>query len=216
MKDIKIGTIIEVKATYVEIIKIALLECIAIDKERKEYTFKNLSESRRCPILADEEWFESKNREWKIISGGEKMNMKEALETLRNKRFSVSYKVNSYFWELTLYKDDNEILDEYVSTEFKYLIEKYLNQKIEYKSSNELMYLESLYTTENEDGLDVYLEYDGEEHKGYMKLETGYSEKEIEFKNFDDFVKTIVDMENIIDDFISDDIDIRNEYKRVI
>ena len=144
------------------------------------------------------------------------MKLKEALERLENERFSIDYKVNGYHWELTLFKDDNEILEEYSSTRLSFLLEKFLNIKVENKEANELIFIENNYQTKDDDGLNVYLEFDNEDKKGFIHLETGYSEQEIELKNFDSFVTKIVDMEIIIENFINEDIDNRKEYKKVI
>ncbi len=144
------------------------------------------------------------------------MKLKEALERLENERFSISYKVNSYHWELTLFKDDDEILKEYSSTRLSFLLRKFLNNKVENKEANELIFIEDNYQTKDDDGLNVYLEFDNEDKKGHIHLETGYSEQEIELNSFDDFVNKMVDMENIIEKFINEDIDNRKECKRVI
>ena len=59
----KEGTKIIITANYSGVEKKAILECVKIDKFG--YWFKR--EGKRSLVLADKNWFESKNRTWRVI-----------------------------------------------------------------------------------------------------------------------------------------------------
>lgn len=65
MKNIKVGTKIEVKSSYAGEEKKETLECVGVEKG--VYVFKKAN--RRCLIFANKEWFENKNKTWEIIGG---------------------------------------------------------------------------------------------------------------------------------------------------
>lgn len=59
----KEGTRIEIKVKYAGVEKKEVIECIKIDKFG--CWFKR--EGKRSLVLADKNWFESKNRTWRVI-----------------------------------------------------------------------------------------------------------------------------------------------------
>lgn len=59
----KEGTKIEIKTNYAGVEKKAIIECIKIDNFGCWFKRKG----KKNLILADKNWFESKNRTWRII-----------------------------------------------------------------------------------------------------------------------------------------------------
>lgn len=70
------------------------------------------------------------------------MKLSEAFERLDNKAFNINYNINKQHWELVIFNQDFDILEEYESKYLKDLLESYLKETVEFNRSNEPYLLE--------------------------------------------------------------------------
>lgn len=70
------------------------------------------------------------------------MNLSEALKKLDQEAFNINYNFNSQYWELVIFNQDFDILEEYESKYLKDLLESYLKETVEFNRSNEPYLLE--------------------------------------------------------------------------
>ncbi|BEO96248.1 hypothetical protein FNSP10_13290 [Fusobacterium nucleatum] len=65
------------------------------------------------------------------------MKLKEALKELDNEAFNINYNFNKAQWELVIFNQDFDILEEYESKYLKDLLQSYLKETVEFNHSNE-------------------------------------------------------------------------------
>jgi len=66
------------------------------------------------------------------------MKLKEALKELDNEAFNINYNFNKAQWELVIFNQDFDILEEYESKYLKDLLQSYLKKEtVEFNHSNE-------------------------------------------------------------------------------
>ena len=70
------------------------------------------------------------------------MKLLEAFERLDNEAFNINYNINKQYWELVIFNQDFDILEEYESKYLKDLLESYLKETVEFNRSNEPYLLE--------------------------------------------------------------------------
>lgn len=70
------------------------------------------------------------------------MKLLEAFERLENEAFNINYNLNKEQWELVIFDQDFDILEEYESKYLKDLLESYLKEAVEFNRSNEPYLLE--------------------------------------------------------------------------
>lgn len=70
------------------------------------------------------------------------MKLLEAFERLDNEAFNINYNLNKEQWELVIFDQDFDILEEYESKYLKDLLESYLKEAVEFSRSNEPYLLE--------------------------------------------------------------------------
>lgn len=70
------------------------------------------------------------------------MKLLEAFERLDNEAFNINYNINKQHWELVIFNQDFDILEEYESKYLKDLLESYLKEAVEFNRSNEPYLLE--------------------------------------------------------------------------
>lgn len=65
------------------------------------------------------------------------MKLSEALKKLDHEAFNINYNINKSQWELVIFNQDFDILEEYESKYLKDLLESYLKETVEFNRSNE-------------------------------------------------------------------------------
>lgn len=65
------------------------------------------------------------------------MKLSEALKKLDYEAFNINYNINKQHWELVIFNQDFDILEEYESKYLKDLLESYLKETVEFNNSNE-------------------------------------------------------------------------------
>lgn len=65
------------------------------------------------------------------------MKLSEAFKKLDQEAFNINYNINKQYWELVIFNQDFDILEEYESKYLKDLLESYLKEKVEFNHSNE-------------------------------------------------------------------------------
>lgn len=65
------------------------------------------------------------------------MKLSEALKKLDHEAFNINYNINKSHWELVIFNQDFDILEEYESKYLKDLLESYLKETVEFNRSNE-------------------------------------------------------------------------------
>lgn len=65
------------------------------------------------------------------------MKLSEALKKLDREAFNINYNINKQHWELAIFNQDFDILEEYESKYLKDLLESYLKETVEFNRSNE-------------------------------------------------------------------------------
>lgn len=65
------------------------------------------------------------------------MKLSEAFKKLDHEAFNINYNINKSQWELVIFNQDFDILEEYESKYLKDLLESYLKETVEFNRSNE-------------------------------------------------------------------------------
>lgn len=65
------------------------------------------------------------------------MKLSEAFKKLDHEAFNINYNINKQHWELVIFNQDFDILEEYESKYLKDLLESYLKETVEFNRSNE-------------------------------------------------------------------------------
>jgi hypothetical protein len=65
------------------------------------------------------------------------MKLLEAFKKLDHEAFNINYNINKQHWELVIFNQDFDILEEYESKYLKDLLESYLKKTVEFNHSNE-------------------------------------------------------------------------------
>lgn len=65
------------------------------------------------------------------------MKLSEAFKKLDCEAFNINYNINKQHWELAIFNQDFDILEEYESKYLKDLLESYLKETVEFNCSNE-------------------------------------------------------------------------------
>lgn len=70
------------------------------------------------------------------------MKLLEVFKKLDHEAFNINYNLNKEQWELVIFDQDFDILEEYESKYLKDLLESYLKETVEFNNSNEPYLLE--------------------------------------------------------------------------
>jgi hypothetical protein len=70
------------------------------------------------------------------------MKLSEVFKKLDHEAFNINYNINKSYWELVIFNQDFDILEEYESKYLKDLLESYLKETVEFNRSNELYMIE--------------------------------------------------------------------------
>lgn len=70
------------------------------------------------------------------------MKLSEAFKKLDREAFNINYNINKSHWELVIFNQDFDILEEHESKYLKDLLESYLKETVEFNRSNELYMIE--------------------------------------------------------------------------
>lgn len=65
------------------------------------------------------------------------MKLSEVFKKLDREAFNINYNINKQHWELVIFNQDFDILEEYESKYLKDLLESYLKETVEFNHSNE-------------------------------------------------------------------------------
>lgn len=65
------------------------------------------------------------------------MKLSEAFKKLNHEAFNINYTINKKHWELVIFNQDFDILEEYENKYLKDLLESYLKETVEFNHSNE-------------------------------------------------------------------------------
>ena len=122
------------------------------------------------------------------------MKLSEALKKLDHEAFNINYNINKSYWELVIFNQDFDILEEYESKYLKDLLESYLKETVEFNHSNEPYVIEdrarkikiNFGNTENEENIFEII------------LDPCFSNLNTELKDLKDLVKRL---ENINQEF---------------
>ena len=123
------------------------------------------------------------------------MKLLKAFERLDNEAFNINYNLNKEQWELVIFDQDFDILEEYESKYLKDLLESYLKEAVEFNRSSEPYLLEdrvrkikiNFGNTEDEENIFEII------------LDPCFSNLNTELKDLKDLVKRL---ENINQEFI--------------
>ena len=65
------------------------------------------------------------------------MKLSEAFKKIVREAFNINYNINKSHWELVIFNQDFDILEEYENKYLKDLLESYLKETVEFNHSNE-------------------------------------------------------------------------------
>lgn len=123
------------------------------------------------------------------------MKLLEAFKKLENQKFNLNYNINKQYWELVIFNQDFDILEEYESKYLKDLLESYLKEKVEFNSNNEPYYFE--------DYRNIYINYgntEDEENIFELELEPYFTNSNTKLKDLRDLANRL---ENLNNEFIN-------------
>ena len=123
------------------------------------------------------------------------MKLSEAFKKLDHEVFNINYNINKQHWELVIFNQDFDILEEYQSKYLKDLLESYLKETVEFNHSNEPYIIEdrarkikiNFGNTEDEENIFEII------------LDPCFSNLNTELKDLKDLIKRL---ENINQEFI--------------
>lgn len=122
------------------------------------------------------------------------MKLLEAFERLDNEAFNINYNINKQHWELVIFNQDFDILEEYESKYLKDLLESYLKETVEFNRSNEPYIIED----RNRKVKINFGNTEDEENIFEIILDPCFSNLNTELKDLKDLVKIL---ENINQEF---------------
>ena len=123
------------------------------------------------------------------------MKLSEAFKKLDHEAFNINYNINKSQWELVIFNQDFDILEEYESKYLKDLLESYLKETVEFNHSNEPYVIEDR-------GRKIKINFgntEDEENIFEIILDPCFSNLNTELKDLKDLVKRL---ENINQGFI--------------
>lgn len=123
------------------------------------------------------------------------MKLLEAFKKLDREAFNINYNINKQHWELAIFNQDFDILEEYESKYLKDLLESYLKETVEFNHSNEPYVIEDR-------GRKIKINFgntEDEENIFEIILDPCFSNLNTELKDLKDLVKRL---ENINQGFI--------------
>lgn len=123
------------------------------------------------------------------------MKLSEAFKKLDHEAFNINYNINKQRWELVIFNQDFDILEEYENKYLKDLLESYLKETVEFNHSNEPYIIEdrarkikiNFGNTEDEENIFEII------------LDPCFSNLNTELKDLKDLIKRL---ENINQEFI--------------
>ena len=123
------------------------------------------------------------------------MKLLEVFKKLENQKFNLNYNINKQYWELVIFNQDFDILEENESKYLKDLLESYLKEKVEFNSNNEPYYFE--------DYRNIYINYgntEDEENIFELELEPYFTNSNTKLKDLRDLANRL---ENLNNEFIN-------------
>lgn len=122
------------------------------------------------------------------------MELSEAFKKLDREAFNINYNINKSQWELVIFNQDFDVLEEYESKYLKDLLESYLKETVEFNRSNEPYIIED----RNRKVEINFGNTEDEENTFKIILDPYFSNLNAEIKDLKDLVKRL---ENINQEF---------------
>ena len=121
------------------------------------------------------------------------MKLSEALKKLDHEAFNINYNINKSQWELVIFNQDFDILEEYESKYLKDLLESYLKETVEFNRSNEPYMIE-----ERNRKVEINFGNTEDEENTFQIIFDIFGNEDTEIKDLKDLVKRL---ENINQEF---------------
>lgn len=121
------------------------------------------------------------------------MKLSEALKKLDREAFNINYNINKQHWELAIFNQDFDILEEYESKYLKDLLESYLKETVEFNRSNEPYVIE-----DRNRKVEINFGNTEDEENTFQIIFDVFGNLDTEIKNLKDLVKRL---ENINQEF---------------
>ena len=122
------------------------------------------------------------------------MKLLEAFERFDNEAFNINYNINKQHWELVIFNQDFDILEEYESKYLKDLLESYLKETVEFNHSNEPYMIE-----DRNRKVEINFGNTEDEENTFQIIFDVFGNVDTEIKDLEDLVKRL---ENINQGFI--------------
>lgn len=121
------------------------------------------------------------------------MKLLEALKKLDHEAFNINYNINKSHWELVIFNQDFDILEEYESKYLKDLLESYLKETVEFNRSNEPYIIE-----DRNRKVEINFGNTEDEENTFQIIFDVFGNEDTEIKDLKDLVKRL---ENINQEF---------------
>jgi hypothetical protein len=121
------------------------------------------------------------------------MKLKEAFEKLDHEVFNINYNINKKHWELVIFNQDFDILEEYENKYLKDLLESYLKETVEFNHSNEPYIIE-----DRNRKVEINFGNTEDEENSFQIIFDVFGNLDTEIKDLKDLVKRL---ENINQEF---------------
>ena len=121
------------------------------------------------------------------------MKLSEAFKKLEQEAFNINYNINKQHWELVIFNQDFDILEEYESKYLKDLLESYLKETVEFNHSNEPYMIE-----DRNRKVEINFGNTEDEENTFQIIFDVFGNEDTEIKDLKDLVKRL---ENINQEF---------------
>lgn len=121
------------------------------------------------------------------------MKLSESLKKLDHEAFNINYNINKSHWELVIFNQDFDILEEYESKYLKDLLESYLKETVEFNRSNEPYIIE-----DRNRKVEINFGNTEDEENTFQIIFDVFGNEDTEIKDLKDLVKRL---ENINQEF---------------
>lgn len=114
------------------------------------------------------------------------MKLLEAFERLDNEAFNINYNINKQHWELVIFNQDFDILEEYENKYLKDLLESYLKETVEFNHSNEPYMIE-----ERNRKVEINFGNTEDEENTFQIIFDVFGNEDTELKDLKDLIKRL-------------------------
>ena len=121
------------------------------------------------------------------------MKLSEAFKKIDREAFNINYNINKSYWELVIFNQDFDILEEYESKYLKDLLESYLKEIVEFNRSNEPYIIE-----DRNRKVEINFGNTEDEENTFQIIFDVFGNEDTEIKDLKDLVKRL---ENINQEF---------------